>query len=76
MLLKLEHEIKAAYQNADDAAEYAEACLLPEERDGWLTLESGYLLLARSLEISRGVNRCILEAHRQLKGQANRDDRH
>jgi hypothetical protein len=49
---------------------------LPEERDGWLTLESGYLLLARSLEISRGVNRWILEAHRQLKGQAKRDDRH
>jgi hypothetical protein len=71
MLLMLDHEIKAAYQNAADAAEWAKTCLLPEERDGWLTLESGYLLLARSLEISRGVNRWVAEVHRRLKGQAH-----
>ena len=68
MLLKLDDEIKAAYQNAAGAAECAKACRLPEERDGWLTLESGYLLLARSLEISLGVHRWVGEAHRRLKG--------
>jgi hypothetical protein len=68
MLLKLDDEIKAAYQNAAGAAECAKACHLPEERDGWLTLESGYLLLARSLEISLGVHRWVGEAHRRLKG--------
>jgi hypothetical protein len=39
---------------------------LPEERDGWLTLESGYLLLARALEITLGVSRQVAEAHRRL----------
>jgi hypothetical protein len=68
MLLKLDDEIKAAYQNAAGAAECAKACRLPEERDGWLTLESGYLLLARSLEISLGVHQWVGEAHRRLKG--------
>ena len=71
LLIELDDEIKAAYQNAADAAECAKACLLPEECDGWLTLESGYLLLARSLEISRGVNRCVAEVHLRLKGQAH-----
>jgi hypothetical protein len=50
MLLNLEDEIKAAYKKAASAAECAKTCRLPEERDGWLTLESGYLLLARALE--------------------------
>jgi hypothetical protein len=76
VLLRLDDQIKAAYQNAADAAECANACLLPEERDGWLTLESGCLLLARSLEISDDVNRWVAEAHRRLKGQAQRDDQH
>jgi hypothetical protein len=39
---------------------------LPEERDGWLTLKNGYLLLARSLEISLGVSRWVAEAQRRL----------
>jgi hypothetical protein len=46
MLLTVDDEIKAAYQKAAAAAECAKACRLPEERDSWLTLESGYLLLA------------------------------
>jgi hypothetical protein len=66
MLLKLDDEIKAAYEHAAAAAECAKAYRLPEERDGWLTLESGYLLLARSLEIALGVSRQVAEAHRRL----------
>ena len=66
MLLKLDDEIKAAYENAAGAAECAKACRFPEERDGWLTLESGYLLLARSLEIALSVSRQVAEAHRRL----------
>jgi hypothetical protein len=69
MLLKLDEEIMAAYRNAADAEECGKACLLPEERDGFLTLESGYLLLARSLEISRGINRWIIELRGRLQGQ-------
>jgi hypothetical protein len=69
MLLKLDGQIKAAYENAANAAACAKACLLPEERDRWLTLEDGYLLLARSLEISRSVERWVAEEHRRLKGQ-------
>jgi hypothetical protein len=68
MLLQLDNEIKTAYQRAAGAAECAKACRLPEERDGWLTLESGYLLLARTLEISLDVNRWVAEADRRLKG--------
>ena len=76
MLLRLDDEIKAAYQNAADAAECAKACLLAEKRDAWLTLESGYLLLARTLEIGRGVNRWLAEVHWRLKGQTQRHDQH
>jgi hypothetical protein len=61
MLLRLDDEIKAAYQNAANAAECAKACLLPEKRDAWLTLESGYLLLARTLvsfAVARPISVC------------------
>ena len=76
MLLKLDDEIEAAYENAAGAAECAKACRLPEERDGWLTLENGYLLLARTLEISLDVRRWVAEAHRrQMLNSARRSTR-
>jgi hypothetical protein len=65
MLYQLEDRIRDAYQHAEDSAERAKKAKNPSERDDWLMLERRYLLLARSLEFSRRLERFTDEARRR-----------
>jgi hypothetical protein len=53
MLFRLDHQIRQAYEHAEDCARRAKNARNPEERRDWLFVEQRWLTLARSLEFTR-----------------------
>jgi hypothetical protein len=53
LLQQLDAQIRDCLLHAEDCARRAKSALAAQEREDFLTLERGWLLLAQSLEFSR-----------------------
>jgi hypothetical protein len=53
MLQRVDEQIRDAYRHAEDCARRAKATRARQGRDDWLLLETRYLSLAQSLELSQ-----------------------
>jgi hypothetical protein len=53
MLLKLDEQIRQAYEHAEDCGQQEKSAASPEERGGRLSVEARWLTLTGSLEFTR-----------------------
>ena len=67
MLQRLDEQIRDAYRHAEDCARRAKATRARQGRDDWLLLESRYLSLAQSLELSQRLDLFAKEAKAKQK---------
>ncbi|HEY7297572.1 MAG TPA: hypothetical protein VH684_06500 [Xanthobacteraceae bacterium] len=67
MLLQLDYQIRQAYAHAEHCAERARCAADARERNDWLFMEERWLVLARSLEFSRRLERFTHEAARRRR---------
>ncbi len=65
MLLQVDYQIRQVYAEAERCAERARCAGTPEERGDWLFLEERWLILARSLELSRRLESFTREITRR-----------
>lgn len=73
LLQNLDDQVRDCMQHAADCAERARAAKNPRERKDWQDLEARYLTLARSVELTRRIDRFSNEARKSEEG--HRDPR-
>ena len=64
MLLKLDNQIRRAYEHAEDCAQRARIARSPQERSDWLFVEQHWLTLARTLSFAQRFERFSDETRR------------